>query len=478
MKRTNAATVSACRRGERRCGSRDPHDSRGRRLPGAARLRRAAARHPCAAVDEVVLHDVDAGSGSRPSAWVLDADGRRHDDAPTRATTTDLDDALRGADFVFSAIRVGGLEGRTADERVALDLGRARPGDDRAGRHRVRPAHRAGGASTSPSGSPPLAPDAWVINFTNPAGMVTEAMQGVLGDRVIGICDTPIGLARRASRRARPRPRPHDDRLRRASTTSAGCAALTHQGRDVLPDLLADEQLLAGSRRAGSSAPSGSRTLGAIPNEYLYYYYFTRDAVASIRGAADPRRVPAASSSAPSTRRPPGRRRAAAEQWDRVRARAQRHVHGESRDEDEERDEADVEGGGYEGVALAIMAAITRGERLDHDPQRPQRLGGAGPARGRRRRGAVHRRRHGPHPLARAPPGAATSSAWSSRSRRSSGSTSRRRRPAPRGWPSRRSRCTRSSTRSRPPRSCSRATGRESRAWTRSSGLPEARRAQ
>src|SRR5680860_255690 len=46
-----------------------------------------------------------------------------HEGAPTVETTTDLDGALDGADFVFSAIRVGGLEGRTTDERVALDLG-------------------------------------------------------------------------------------------------------------------------------------------------------------------------------------------------------------------------------------------------------------------------------------------------------------------------------------------------------------------
>src|SRR4029077_16613345 len=47
-----------------------------------------------------------------------------------------------------------------------------------------------------------VAPDAWVINFTNPAGMVTEAMQRVLGPRVIGICDSPVGLVRRAARAA------------------------------------------------------------------------------------------------------------------------------------------------------------------------------------------------------------------------------------------------------------------------------------
>ena len=43
------------------------------------------------------------------------------------------------------------------------------------------------------------APNAWLINFTNPAGMVTEAVQQVLGDRAVGICDSPSGLCRRVA---------------------------------------------------------------------------------------------------------------------------------------------------------------------------------------------------------------------------------------------------------------------------------------
>src|ERR671927_501495 len=43
------------------------------------------------------------------------------------------------------------------------------------------------------------APDAWLINFTNPAGMVTEAVQQVLGDRAVGICDSPSGMCRRVA---------------------------------------------------------------------------------------------------------------------------------------------------------------------------------------------------------------------------------------------------------------------------------------
>ena len=49
--------------------------------------------------------------------------------------------------------------------------------------------------------------DAWIINFTNPAGMVTEALQQVVGDRAIGICDTPSGLCRRVAARRSARPR-------------------------------------------------------------------------------------------------------------------------------------------------------------------------------------------------------------------------------------------------------------------------------
>src|SRR6185436_9147533 len=70
----------------------------------------------------VVLHDVDADRLLAISL-VLERMGAAHDGAPRVRTTTDLDDALRDATFVFSAIRVGGLHGRTADERVALDLG-------------------------------------------------------------------------------------------------------------------------------------------------------------------------------------------------------------------------------------------------------------------------------------------------------------------------------------------------------------------
>jgi 6-phospho-beta-glucosidase len=74
-----------------------------------------------ARVTEVVLQDVDDHRLAAMRA-VLDSLGAGRD-APALRTTTDLRAALTGADFVFAAIRVGGLDGRCLDEHVALDLG-------------------------------------------------------------------------------------------------------------------------------------------------------------------------------------------------------------------------------------------------------------------------------------------------------------------------------------------------------------------
>ncbi len=100
---------------------------------------------------------------------------------------------------MFSAIRVHGLAGRVIDERVAL-------GEGVLGQETVGAGGIAYGLRTVPVATEiarqiaRIAPQAWVINFTNPAGLVTEAMAGHLGDRVIGICDSPSALARRVVR--------------------------------------------------------------------------------------------------------------------------------------------------------------------------------------------------------------------------------------------------------------------------------------
>jgi len=310
-------------------------------------------------VREVRLHDVDQ---QRLAAIerVLAEMAADHEDPPAVRTTTDLDEAVDGVDFVFSAIRVGGLAGRTADERVALGLGLL-------GQETTGPGGISYGLRTIPVALgvaervKALAPDAWVINFTNPAGMITEAMQGVLGDRVVGICDSPIGLARRAA--ATLGIDPAETSVDYVGLNHLGwLRGLRHDGRDVLPELLADDARLASMEEGQLFGLDWIRTLGTIPNEYLYYFYFTRDAIASIGAGPQTRgeflleqqRTFYASLASTAG--------GALREWDRVRLERNATYMREARQDGEERDEHDVQGGGYEGVALAIMAAISRGE--------------------------------------------------------------------------------------------------------------------
>ena len=310
-------------------------------------------------VDEVRLHDTDP---TRLAAMqqVLSQQAAGSAGAPRLVATTDLDEALTGADFVFSAIRVGGTAGRTVDERVALDLGVL--GQETTGAGGVAYALRSVPAALSIAHRvQAVAPEARVINFTNPAGVVTEAMQSVLGDRVVGICDSPIALARRAMRVLGLDPA--QTAVEYVGLNHLGwLRALRAGGIDHLPRLLADDALLAQTEEGRLFGGDWLRTLGAVPNEYLYYFYFTREAVASIRAADQTRgeflRDQQEAFYAEVARQPD----VAYESWRRVREERDATYMKEARSDDEQRDEADLEGGGYEGVALALMAAIARGE--------------------------------------------------------------------------------------------------------------------
>jgi 6-phospho-beta-glucosidase len=232
-----------------------------------------------ARVDEVVLHDTDPDR-LEAIVHVLGQLADGVDDQPRLTVTTSLDEAVEGSDFVFAAIRVGGVEARVSDERVALDLGVL-------GQETVGPGGVAYGLRTIPvmvqvaERVAELAPSAYVMNFTNPAGMITEAMQSVLGDRVLGICDTPSDLGRRVARAVGV----DGSRLQLdyVGLNHLGwMRRVVHEGTDLLPGLLADDEKLRALEEARVFGAPWLRALGAIPNEYLYYYYRNREAVQSI----------------------------------------------------------------------------------------------------------------------------------------------------------------------------------------------------
>ncbi|TWP49070.1 6-phospho-beta-glucosidase [Lentzea tibetensis] len=294
-------------------------------------------------VTELVLYDLDAARLTA-IARVLQDLASNILDAPSIMVTTDLDEALRDTDFVFSAIRVGGLDGRAVDERVAADAGVL-------GQETVGAGGIAYGLRTVPVAVEiaqkvaVLAPEAWVINFTNPAGMVTEAMSSFLGNRVIGICDSPVGLGRRVARALGVDP--GEAWLDYAGLNHLGWLnGFRVEGVDLLPRLISDSARLESFEEGKLFGAEWLGALGAIPNEYLHYYYFTREAVAAgaSRGEfllhqqekfySDP----------------------SLESWERTRLEREATYMAETRDD--ERDTCDLDGGGYEQVALALMHAI------------------------------------------------------------------------------------------------------------------------
>lgn len=336
---------------------------------------------PAGRVTELVLYDTDRTRLDAVGAVLAHQEARHAESGGTGAaggaagrglavsTTTDLDEALRGADFVFSAIRVGGLPGRTGDERLPL-------GEGLLGQETVGAGGVLYGLRTLPVAVrlaeriAAVAPDAWVINFTNPAGTVTEAMARVyrergLGERVIGICDSPVGLCRRAARAAGADPDRcdydyvglnHLGWLRRVVTG----------GRDLLPGLLADRERLESFEEGRLFGADWLRTLGSLPNEYLHYYYFHREALAAVRAAEQTRgEFLAAQQARFYAAARPEDPAAAYEEWERTRREREETYMAESRAATGgwERDACDLEGGGYDRVALALMRAIARNER-------------------------------------------------------------------------------------------------------------------
>ncbi|WP_159622241.1 6-phospho-beta-glucosidase [Ruania rhizosphaerae] len=336
-----------------------------------------AARHRVP-ITEVVLHDADAARLSvmhrvlTAQAERLAPDGGARSDgarglgqAPGPGVrvhaTTDLDEAVTGADVVFAAIRVGGTRGRVLDEQVALQRGLL-------GQETIGPGGLAYALRTLPmmdhiaARIAELAPQAWTINFTNPAGLITEAMRTHLGERVVGICDTPIGLVRRVARVLGVDPAAESVQVDYLGLNHLGFLHGLHvDGVDRLPELLADDGLLGQIEEARTLGLDWVRARGAIPNEYLYYYDYAREATAAIRGAGQTRGefldaqqaafyLEAARAEDPRAL------------WVDTLAEREASYMAEARDADASRDDDDLQGG-YHEVAVDLMAALLAGER-------------------------------------------------------------------------------------------------------------------
>ena len=219
-------------------------------------------------VDELVLLDVDperleivgglAGRMLGRLGW------------PGRLTLTlDADAALDGASFVLIQLRVGGQAARLIDETLPPKFGTI--GQETTG---------AGGFAKALRTVPVVldiaertarraAPGAWIVDFTNPVGIVTQALLDE-GHRAIGLCNVAIGFQRRFA--ARNRVEPEAVELEHVGLNHLSwIRAVKVNGEDRLPEIL-EQHADALAKDVGTHAEV-LRLTRSIPSYYLKYYY-------------------------------------------------------------------------------------------------------------------------------------------------------------------------------------------------------------
>lgn len=193
--------------------------------------------------------------------------------------TTQAREALEGARYAVMTFRVGGERGRVLDERIALRLGVL--GQETTG---------AGGFAMAMRSIPVLleyaelaeevSPGAWIISFTNPAGLVTQALFDKGFHRTIGICDSANGAQNAVASWLDVEPPRLQAEVFGLNHLSWARQVLL-DGEDVLEPLLRDPAFLRGTLQRLFD-PKLVQAIGMWLNEYLYYYYYSDRAIAEI----------------------------------------------------------------------------------------------------------------------------------------------------------------------------------------------------
>ena len=191
--------------------------------------------------------------------------------------TTDLKKALVDADFVLFTFRVGQIDSRIIDEQIPLKYGVV-------GQETTGPGGFAMAMRTIPvmleymKIISEVAPTAWVLNLTNPSGLITQALLNEGYERVIGLCDGPSELLNKIAEGLNiPR---EDLAFEYFGINHLGWVKrVIHQGSDITAKVLNipgiyDNKFLSSDL---------IKNMGMIPNEYLFFYYQNLKAVNNLK---------------------------------------------------------------------------------------------------------------------------------------------------------------------------------------------------
>ena len=208
---------------------------------------------------------------------------------PRITRTKDLSLALDGADFVVAQIRAGKLEARIRDEKIPL-------GYDLIGQETTGIGGFANALRTIPQmeqiarAIERYAPAAWLVNFSNPSGIVTEYLLNHTPVKAVGLCNLPIGAQERIAKLLQL---PMEQvRLETASLNHCGAITAVHVGeKNVLPGLLLPETLEQAAALDGwvQNYVPIIELLAAIPNDYLQYFFYGSRKLAEQKAAAQTR---------------------------------------------------------------------------------------------------------------------------------------------------------------------------------------------
>jgi 6-phospho-beta-glucosidase len=236
--------------------------------------------------DEVVLWDTNSDRQmmvNRICAGMIE----RYS-APIKVRTgKTLEDTLEDADFIIASIRVGGIQTRVLDERIALSHGVL-------GQETVGP----GGWAMALRTIPPIlkyaqlaekiAPRAWLLNFSNPVGIVLQALLQAGVQRTIGVCDTPRELFESAAALLGvPSDQAFFDYL--GLNHLGWIRSIKVNGRDRLQELLGSTEQLNHLYHVPLFPADYLQGLKLLPTEYVYFYMNAKVAVEKLKKASQTR---------------------------------------------------------------------------------------------------------------------------------------------------------------------------------------------